>query len=67
LVAAFERATQTTLKVRVAERRPGDVAGAYASSDKAQQLLGWSARYSLEEAISSAVAWSRIERDRLSS
>jgi len=43
LVAAFERASGLKLPVKVAPRRPGDIAVCYADASKAGRELGWRA------------------------
>jgi UDP-glucose 4-epimerase len=43
--------------VREAPRRPGDVTGAYANVDRARDLLGWTARFSLADGVESAFRW----------
>lgn len=45
------------VKVDEGPRRPGDVVGAYARSDTAEQLLGWRAERSLEDGVRDALAW----------
>jgi dTDP-glucose 4,6-dehydratase len=47
-----------TLKEHV-EERPGQVARHIGSTKKAERLLGWAARTSLEEGLSRTVAWYR--------
>ena len=42
------------------EARPGDVAGAYASCDRAKNLIGWEAQYSIEDGIRDAFRLSLI-------
>jgi len=59
LVAAFERVWGKPIPKREAPPRPGDVAGAYASAERAFELLGWKAERSLEEGIESALEWGR--------
>lgn len=46
---AFEKACGKALPYRMAARRPGDIATCYADTRKAKDLLGWTARKSLEE------------------
>ncbi|WP_067194565.1 UDP-glucose 4-epimerase GalE [Microbacterium sp. XT11] len=58
LVDAAERALGVPIKSAVAERRPGDQAGAFAIVDKAATMLGWQATSSLPDAIRSALQWS---------
>lgn len=57
LLAAFERVFGAPVPVREAGPRPGDAVGAYADVTRAAELLGWSARLGLEDAIASALAW----------
>ena len=65
LVAAFEVVYGTKIKVVTAERRAGDVAGAFASADRALEWLGWKTERSLEEGIASALEWGRRREDVL--
>ncbi len=56
-VAAFERACGRSIPLRIAERRPGDVAACYASPARAEALLGWHAQRSLDEMCSDHWRW----------
>jgi UDP-glucose 4-epimerase len=57
LVASFERVFGHDVPVTEAPPRPGDAVGAYANVDRSAQLLDWRTELSLDEAISSALAW----------
>jgi UDP-glucose 4-epimerase len=57
VVAAFERACGRSLPVRVAARRPGDVARSYADPTRARTELGWTARRSLDEMCADTWRW----------
>ncbi|MBZ5736892.1 UDP-glucose 4-epimerase GalE [Nocardioides mangrovi] len=57
LVAAVETVVGQPVEVAIAPRRPGDVAGAFSRSDRAQHLLGWVPRHSLEQGIVDTLAW----------
>ena len=57
LLEAFERVYGEKIKVETAPPRPGDVAGAYANADRAEKLLGWKARYPIDEGIRTAIEW----------
>jgi UDP-glucose 4-epimerase len=57
LIAAFERVYGHQVPKREAAPRPGDAVGAYANVDRARDVLGWTARLSLDDAIASALAW----------
>lgn len=59
VIKAFEKATGENLPYRIAERRPGDIMAAYADTTKANKVLGWKAKRSLEKALSSAWQWEK--------
>ena len=51
MVAAFEAASEQKLPVRIAPRRPGDLAKIYADPAKAEKELGWKAELTIEDAM----------------
>lgn len=51
IIDASRKITGKTIPTIITERRPGDPAKLVASSAKAQQILGWKARYSSLESI----------------
>ena len=51
-------------RLRITERRPGDVASCYASPDKARLELGWSASRNLADMCSSAWRFESLMRQR---
>lgn len=57
VLRAFERVNELVVNVAHAPRRAGDVERIWASSAKAENLLGWSAKYTLEEALNHAWKW----------
>ena len=59
VIQAFEKATGEKLNYAFAPRRAGDVTQYCANTDKANQVLGWKAIYSLEEAMLSAWEWEK--------
>jgi UDP-glucose 4-epimerase len=65
LVAAFNAVVDEPLEALEGPRRPGDVAGAYASNERAGRLLGWAPRRSLAEGIRDSLEWSRVRREVL--
>jgi len=65
LVAAFNSVVATPVTWFDGPRRPGDVAGAYASHDKAQRLLDWTPQRSLIDGIRDSLEWSRVRREVL--
>ena len=57
MIRAFEKVSGLKLKYRIGEKRPGDVAAIYSDLSKAQKILGWTPRYSLEDMMLSAWKW----------
>ena len=57
VIHAFEKVSSQKLPYKIVDRREGDVISAYANTDKANKVLGWTAKSTLEEAISSAWKW----------
>jgi UDP-glucose 4-epimerase len=57
VINAFEKVSGKKLPYKIVGRREGDVIEAYASTDKANEVLGWEAGSSLEEALESAWKW----------
>ena len=49
VVKNFEKVNGIKIPYEIVTRRAGDVAMCYASPDKANSVLGWSAKYSLED------------------
>ncbi|MBE6122964.1 MAG: UDP-glucose 4-epimerase GalE [Solobacterium sp.] len=46
---AYEKACGKKLPYQIMERRPGDIATCYADTEKAQRLLGWKAKYGIDQ------------------
>ncbi len=59
VVNAFEKVTNQRLNYKVVDRRPGDVVAVYADTRKANNVLGWKAERTMEEALSSAWKWEK--------
>lgn len=59
LLRTFEAVSDQRLPIRMAPRRPGDVAISIADPSLAQKLLGWEATYSLEDMCAHVWAWQR--------
>lgn len=59
IIQTFEKVTQQNLPYKMAERRAGDITAAYADTKKANETLGWKAKRSLDEALSSAWDWEK--------
>ncbi len=57
VVQTFENVSDTKLNYRIGPRRAGDVEQIWASTTKANDILGWKAESSLEEMLRTAWAW----------
>lgn len=57
VIDAFEKIANMRLNFKIVDKRQGDIAIAYASTEKIQNHLNWSATYSLEDALESAWIW----------
>ncbi len=57
VIHAFEKVSGQKLPYKIVARREGDITSAYANTDKANNILGWKAQYTLEEAMASAWKW----------
>lgn len=62
LIAAFEKVTGVKLNYRIGPRRPGDVAAIYADPTKAREILGWKAKYSVDDMMVTAWSWEKRRR-----
>lgn len=61
LITAFETVVGRRVRVQQVGPRAGDVPGAYASTVKAGELLGWTPTLSLPDGIRSALDWAASE------
>ncbi|MGK4566974.1 UDP-glucose 4-epimerase GalE [Flavobacterium sp. 3HN19-14] len=59
VINAFEKVSGKKLPYKIVDRREGDVIEAYADTKKANEVLGWKAQLSLENAIDSAWKWEK--------
>ncbi len=57
VITAFEKVSGKKLPYKIVNRREGDVISAYANTEKANTILGWKAKSTLEEALASAWLW----------
>lgn len=57
IVAAFEKVTGVHIPYVTAPRRPGDIAECYASTEKAERVLGWTAQKTLEDMCRDSWRW----------
>lgn len=59
VVNSFEKTTGEKLNYKIVDRRPGDVISVYADTKKANEVLGWKAEKTMEEALVSAWKWEK--------
>lgn len=57
VLATVEKVTGKPVPHEFVDARPGDPASLYADPGRAREILGWSARFSLEEIVSTAWNW----------
>lgn len=57
VIHSFEKVSGQKLPYKIVGRREGDVISAYANTDKANDILGWKAESTLDEAMESAWKW----------
>ena len=62
VIQSFERVSGKKLNYKIVDRRPGDVVQAYADTTKANKVLGWKAKSTLDDAMRSAWEWEKIIR-----
>ena len=57
MVKAFERVTGKAVPYKITERRPGDLGTVYASPEKSAEVLGWKAKFGLDEMCRDTWNW----------
>lgn len=65
VIKAFENVTSQKLPYKIVGRREGDVIEAYADTQKANEVLGWQAKSTLEDALRSAWKWEQKIRNKV--
>ena len=63
VIHTFEKVSGKKLPYRIVGRREGDITSAYANTDKANDILGWKAQSTLEQAMASAWKWEQKIRN----
>lgn len=66
LITAFEKATGVKVPYKIGPRREGDIVAVWADPKKANDILGWHAKSTIEDSLRSAWKWQEhiIERDK---
>ncbi len=62
VIKSFEKVSEEKLNYKIVNRREGDITAAYADTTKANHELGWQAKSSLDDALSSAWKWEKKVR-----
>lgn len=62
VIQSFEKVSGQKLPYKIVDRRAGDITSAYANTDKANNVLGWKAESTLDEAMESAWKWEQKVR-----
>ena len=62
VIQSFEKVSGQKLPYKIVARREGDITSAYANTDKANNVLGWTAESTLDEAMESAWKWEQKVR-----
>ena len=57
VIQSFEKVSGKKLNYKIVDRRQGDITSAYADTTKANKVLGWKAKSTLDEAMKSAWDW----------
>jgi len=57
VIKSFEKTSGIKLNYKIVDRREGDVESIYADSTKAETLLNWKAKYSIDDMTRSAWEW----------
>ncbi len=64
VITAFEKISGQKLNYQIVGRRKGDIASAYANTNKANKVLGWKAQSNLEDSLASAWKWEKKIRNK---
>lgn len=64
VISSFEKVSGKPFPYKIVDRREGDVTMAYASTTKANTVLGWKTESSLDEAMESAWKWEQKIRTK---
>lgn len=66
VIQSFEKTSGVKLNYTLVDRRPGDVESVYASTKKANDILGWQTMYDLDDMTRTAWAWEQNYRNVIS-
>ena len=60
IVKAYEKATGKKINYKIAPRRPGDIDECYADPTKAREVLGWEAKFGIEDMCRDSAHWQEL-------
>ena len=63
MVNAFQRVNGVTIPYTIQSRRPGDIATCYSNPAKAEQELGWKAKFGIDDMVRDSWNWQRLNPD----
>ena len=63
VIESARRASGVAIPMELTDRRPGDPVALYADTTKAAEVLGWTARYGLDDIVGTAWAWHSTHPD----
>lgn len=64
LIAAFEKGTGVKVPHKIVGRREGDIEKVWANPERANKVLGWTARETVEDTLITAWNWQKKLRER---
>ena len=64
VIQSFERVSDQKLNYKIVDRRQGDVISAFADTTRANTILGWESKYSLDNAMLDAWKWEQKIRNK---
>lgn len=64
LIKVFEKVTGKPLNYKITDRREGDIEQIWAQANKANNVLGWKAKESIEDTMASAWKWQLKLREK---
>ncbi|MCH7414265.1 UDP-glucose 4-epimerase GalE [Belliella sp. R4-6] len=59
VIKTFEKVSGRSLNYEIGPRRAGDIEKVWANTDKVNKLLGWEAKYSLEDSLRDSWNWQK--------
>ena len=59
VIKTFEKVSGLSLNYELGPRRPGDIEKVWANTDKVNQVLGWNAKFSLEDSLRDSWNWQK--------